>query len=312
MISRRDQGPRVPKIRKQENGFFCTWKGRAKYLARNEDKAKERLRAILSGDSPDLLSVWIDRYLNSIKHSQSPETIREKRFHYLEFLRVLGDVPASEVTEAMVSSYLDSKRGTVKDITLKTSGRRLSVLFEFMGRQINIPKLRIEYVGETKLPRPEVVDAVYGAVTDPRDRVILDLARFAGLRRKEIALMEWRDVDLEERTMFVRHAKGSRSRAVPFGERLWVTLSSYEYNFGGRLFQLLPNGVSQVVKRLANRARVKLHIHQLRHLYATELLRRGASIRVVQELLGHHSVKETQRYCAVTDVDRKEAARLLD
>ncbi len=60
------------------------------------------------------------------------------------------------------------------------------------------------------------------------------------------------------------------------------------------------------------RAGVKLHIHQLRHLYATELLRRGVSIRVVQELLGHHSVKETQRYCAVTDVDRREAARVLD
>jgi len=124
--------------------------------------------------------------------------------------------------------------------------------------------------------------------------------------------MEWRDVDLEERTIFVRHPKGYRSRVVPFGERLWISLSSYDYDHGGRLFTLQPNGVSQVVKRLADRAGVKLHIHQLRHLYATELLRRGASIRVVQELLGHHSVKETQRYCAVTEVDRKEAARLLD
>ncbi len=123
--------------------------------------------------------------------------------------------------------------------------------------------------------------------------------------------MEWRDVDLEERTIFVRHTKGYRSRTVPFGERLWVTMSSYDVNYAGRLFQLLPNGVSQVVKRLADRGRVRLHVHQLRHLYATELLRRGASIRVVQELLGHHSVKETQRYCAVTDQDRREAAEKL-
>ena len=77
------------------------------------------------------------------------------------------------------------------------------------------------------------------------------------------------------------------------------------------LFELQPNGASQAVKRLADRAEVRLHFHQLRHLYATELLRRGVSIRVVQELLGHHSVKEAQRYCAVTDVDRKEAAHLL-
>ena len=95
-----------PKIRKQSNGYFCTWKGRAKYLARTEDKARDRLRAFLSDDNADRLSVWIDRYLESVKHSQSPETIREKRFHYLEFLRFSGDVPASDITETIVSSYL--------------------------------------------------------------------------------------------------------------------------------------------------------------------------------------------------------------
>ena len=89
-------------------------------------------------------------------------------------------------------------------------------------------------------------------------------------------------------------------------------MSSYDYNDDGRLFTLQPNGVSQVIKRLGDRAGVRLHIHQLRHLYATELLRRGVSIRVVQELLGHHSVKETQRYCAVTDMDRREAVERLD
>lgn len=312
MIARQDGGSHVPKIRKQANGFFCTWRGRAKYLARTEAKANERLRAILSGDNPDLLSVWIIRYLDSIKHSQSPETIREKRFHYLEFLRFSGDVPASEITEATVSSYIDSKRLTVKSISLKTKLRRLAVLFEFMGRTIEIPKLRTEYVGETKLPSRETVNAVYSAVRDPRDGVILDLARFAGLRRKEIALMEWKDVDLEDRAIFVRHTKGYRSRTVPFGERLWVTLKSYNVNNGGRMFTLQPNGVSQMISRLSERAGVKLHLHQLRHLYATELLRRGVSIRVVQELLGHHSVKETQRYCAVTDQDRRAAARVLD
>ena len=311
MIARRDDGPRVPKIRKQSNGYFCTWRGRAKYLARTEDKAKERLRVLLSDDNPDQLSVWIDRYLESVKNSQSSETIREKRFHYLEFLRFSGDVPASEVTTAMVSSYLDSKRKTVKDISLKSKVVRLAVLLKFMGRTIAMPKVRSDYTGDSKLPVNGSVDRLYSAVTNPRDRVILDLARFAGLRRKEIALMEWRDVDLAERTIFVRHTKGYRSRTVPFGERLWVTLSSYDYDYGGRLFQLQPNGVSQVIKRLSDRAGVRLHIHQLRHLYATELLRRGVSIRVVQELLGHHSVTETQRYCAVTDKDRREAAEKL-
>ena len=126
MNARRDDRPHVPKIRKQSNGYFCTWKGRAKYLARTEEKAEERLRGILSGDNPDLLSIWIDRYLDSIKHTQSPETTRNKRVHYREFLHFSGDVPASEITEATVRAYIDSKRETVKEVTLKTKVRRLS------------------------------------------------------------------------------------------------------------------------------------------------------------------------------------------
>ena len=92
MIARRNDRPHVPKIRKQANGFFCTLKGQAKYLARTEGKAKERLQLILSEDNPDLLSVWIDRYLESIKTGQSPETVGNKRFHYLEFLHFSGDI----------------------------------------------------------------------------------------------------------------------------------------------------------------------------------------------------------------------------
>ena len=84
---------REPKIRKQSNGYFCTWRGRSKYLARTKDKARERLRVLLSDDNPDCLSVWIKRYLKFIEHSQSQETVREKRFQYLEFLRFSGDTP---------------------------------------------------------------------------------------------------------------------------------------------------------------------------------------------------------------------------
>ena len=150
-----------------------------------------------------------------------------------------------------VSSYLASKRKTVKDISLKSKVVRLAVLIKFMGREIALPGFRSEYTGDSKLPVNGSVTKVYSVVTNPRDRVILDLARFAGLRRKEIALMEWRDVDLEVRTIFVRHTKGYRLRVVPFGERLWISLSSYDYKYGGRLFELQPNGVSQVIKRLS-------------------------------------------------------------
>ena len=56
----------------------------------------------------------------------------------------------------------------------------------------------------------------------------------------------------------------------------------------------------------------QIYTHSFRHKFATDLLRKGANIRTVQELLGHTSLAVTERYLAVTDENKSWAVGLLD
>ena len=62
----------------------------------------------------------------------------------------------------------------------------------------------------------------------------------------------------------------------------------------------------------AKKAGVSLHTHSFRHYFATTLVEKGASVRVVQELLGHSSLNTTQVYLSVTANHLEEAIGLLD
>ena len=56
----------------------------------------------------------------------------------------------------------------------------------------------------------------------------------------------------------------------------------------------------------------QIHAHSFRHKFATDLLKKGANIRTVQELLGHSSLSTTEKYLAVTDENKSWAVGLLD
>ena len=68
------------------------------------------------------------------------------------------------------------------------------------------------------------------------------------------------------------------------------------------------NGVWAVIKRCARLAKIKKNVttHTLRHTCATHMLKNGAPIRHIQEMLGHESLESTQIYTHVTINDLKE------
>jgi len=159
-----------------------------------------------------------------------------------------------------------------------------------------------------------------------RDGALLALLYGAGLRRSEAAALDVSDLDLVERTVLVRRGKGGRGRLVPMGTeaterlRLYLTSGRPELSAGGRspaLFvgarrdaahrgrRLSPKTVSALVKEAAVHAGLEKSVtaHSLRHACATHLLRAGAGVRHVQELLGHAHVATTTIYTRVTVPD---------
>ena len=158
-----------------------------------------------------------------------------------------------------------------------------------------------------------------------RDRLLLALFAYAGLRRSELLGLDWEDVDLERRLLRVRHAKGGRARVVPIHPGLVPLLLAHMAATPGLAQGALFRGVqgrrlsqtimTQTFLRYARAAgvteRKRVTPHTLRHVFASELLRAGANLRQIQELLGHKHLDSTQCYTRVTGHELRGAVKRL-
>jgi integrase/recombinase XerD len=150
---------------------------------------------------------------------------------------------------------------------------------------------------------------------DIRDRAMLELLYATGLRNQEIRTLAIDSIDFTEKTLFVT-GKGSKDRVVPLGE--WVIPYLKEYLETARrallqpkkptdlLFiskngrQLSEGSLNYILRKRTGLAGVsRIKPHSVRHACATHMLRAGADIRYVQELLGHAELSTTQIYTKV-------------
>ncbi|MEM9298199.1 MAG: tyrosine-type recombinase/integrase [Bacteroidota bacterium] len=159
-----------------------------------------------------------------------------------------------------------------------------------------------------------------------RDRCILELLYSTGIRGKELCNLSVFDIDFDENLVRVRQGKGSKDRFVPFGKAAASYLKEYinrvrpiffrkhpGRSAGDKLFVTqLRKGMStatlrNLVLRYAGLADLpRITTHSLRHTCATLMLKGGASVRHVQEMLGHSQIKTTQRYTTIQVDDLKK------
>jgi integrase/recombinase XerD len=158
---------------------------------------------------------------------------------------------------------------------------------------------------------------------EKRDHAILELLYGIGIRLGECIRLDVADVDLLQGQLLVRNGKGKKDRVVPVPHRALVALDAYLRDarpafvkdrrvsalFTSWMGQALkPVTLVSMLKRRAKAARlpVSLSPHVLRHSCATHLLKGGADVRHVQEILGHAHLDSTMRYTrvAVTDLHK--------
>jgi len=155
-------------------------------------------------------------------------------------------------------------------------------------------------------PKPitwgQLMTALTGA-TEPWCTVFA-LAYYEGLRAKEIAAI--RRQDITEDVLYIPNGKGGEPGAVPTHPYIWSLTCALP---PGRLFPTAtPRSISAgAIRQFKRLGLLDVHVHRLRHTYATDMLAAGADLRAVQECLRHASVATTQAYTFVTG-DRKRAA----
>ncbi len=162
------------------------------------------------------------------------------------------------------------------------------------------------------MKRPPLRATEVAAEVRRRDDAVLELLYGSGLRVSELCGMSMDDVDLRSRWATV-WGKGSKQRRVPISESSAGAVASWIGD--GRPLMVKPGspkdalflnsrgarlGPRDVRRILDKRSSSPTHPHALRHSFATHMLDGGADLRVVQELLGHASVKTTQVYTHVS------------
>jgi len=177
-----------------------------------------------------------------------------------------------------------------------------------------------------KLPvilSPDEVKLILSLVKTPAVRMALTVIYACGLRLSEGIQLKVQDIDSTRMLVWVRNGKGGKDRCVPLPDRLLELLRAYWVLRRPPLY-LFPNRKSheplsattlqktfQIVVRQSGIPK-EASIHTLRHSYATHLLERGISLRVIQELLGHKSPQTTALYTHLTDKSFHTLAETLN
>jgi integrase/recombinase XerC/integrase/recombinase XerD len=130
-----------------------------------------------------------------------------------------------------------------------------------------------------------------------KDNLIVFLHDDTALRLSELANIERIVIDFQHRTIVV-WSKGARQRRVAYGEVKDRILRDYlsESGRGEKLFELLPRGVAQILRRLGEETRITCNAHKFRRTFATQSIRNEMNVFHVQSLLGHSSLTMTRIY----------------
>jgi site-specific recombinase XerD len=179
---------------------------------------------------------------------------------------------------------------------------------------------------EKKLPiilsRQEVA-AVIDQIRNPKHKAMLAVVYSAGLRRQELVNLKVSDIDSARMVIRINNGKGKKDRDTLLAQNTLELLRQYYvlYKPSGLLFEGRPEGtpisftsLSNILKMSLKKAGIykKATIHSLRHSFATHLLEQGTNIKIIQRLLGHHSIRTTLVYLQVAKIDPKAVSSPFD
>ena len=151
---------------------------------------------------------------------------------------------------------------------------------------------------------------------DYRNKAMLELMYSSGLRVSELINLNVNDIDLMNSTVRI-FGKGSKERIIPLNDYASEALKNYILYHRATLFKhgennylflnnhgnkMTRQGFFKILKKIAleNNIKADFSPHTLRHSFATHLLKYGADLRSIQELLGHSDISTTQIYTHIT------------
>jgi site-specific recombinase XerD len=247
---------------------------------------------------------------------RGPEQITPRDvLEYLDYLRRERDNGASAINR-QVTVLRNFYRAMVSMGHLEPRGNPLANFPKIKAARRKLPRILNEEEVRKLIEHPKT-DTVLGL----RDRAILTILYGTGIRASECAGLTEEDIDWREQTIHVI-GKGGHERTVPLNDEVIHMLKQYRTARGpvklkDTFFRsreggaMSRNAIYERVRSTGRKARIENRVspHQLRHTFATHLIKAGVGLVTVRDLLGHRMITSTQIYIHLTAQDLRHAAQ---
>lgn len=248
-------------------------------------------------------------------------------YYFHEFVKMDFDkVKYDDVRDYL--EYLNLKKEKSTSVSRKISSLKSFYKFLYKNDYIDkkdYPLVKVTYPKkEKKLPKflyyNDLLEIINESSKDKdgvRDRLIIEMLYATGVRVSELVNIKLSDIDFNNKRIIVC-GKGNKERIVYYGDYAEEVLDKYlkthirkdnNYLFlNSKGEQITDGGIRYIIDNIMKKLSIKTHVtpHVLRHTFATDMLNNGCDIKVVQELLGHSSLKATEIYTHVTNEHLKE------
>ncbi|HIZ28321.1 MAG TPA: tyrosine recombinase [Candidatus Adamsella sp.] len=273
-----------------------------------------------------------------IEKNFSPHTILAYHKDVSDFLSYLGSMDADRVQHKTIREYLASIQP--HNYSKTTVSRKIAAIRTFYRYLYRERIVEANPADNIKSPRKNkslpkflteteamsIIDAIEtNTPAGFRNHTILEVLFVTGMRISELCHLKFENLNLEQNEITV-FGKGGKERIVLISNRAKKYMQSYmekirpilckkehsEEDFvfvNNTGFMLQPKSVYNVIKDTAKKLKIqkKVSPHVFRHSFATKMLEKGADLRIVQELLGHASISNTQIYTHVSTERLKQA-----
>ena len=261
---------------------------------------------------------------------KSVRTLEQYQLHLSKLLQDLNK-PLDKITEDDLFLYLAryQKTRNVSNTYLDNMRLVFSSFFTWCNNKGYIsknPTIGLEPIkSEKKIKKPfsdEELEKLRRACIQERDFALIEFLYSTGVRASELVTLNRDDIDLNSKNVIV-YGKGSKEREVYLTATACLHLKEYlktRNDDNEALFvttrkpynRLTVAGLEHILKDLGKSAGVeKCHPHRFRRTMATNVLRKGAPLEEVKELLGHTKLDTTMIYCTINKDNVKHTHQRL-
>jgi site-specific recombinase XerD len=255
----------------------------------------------------------------------SPKTIKAYTGAVEAMARHFGKSPLTLSSQDVEQYFYHLRTSPLADATIHLSHHAIRYFYRIHNHKNMVPQMRFpgKHCRLPKVLSRVEVASLLANCTDLRSKTIFHLIYSCGLRISEAINLHVSDVDFERKTVFVRMGKCKKDRFTVLGDRMANLLREYLmiYCPSERLFYskskdqaISTDTIQRKFRQLVEMTGLSksVHVHTLRHCFATHLLENGTNIVYIMNLLGHSNIQTTMIYLHIQSMESMNIQSPID